>query len=113
MSKVHLCRPLWIECDLFQISLSYAHLTGTSEDIKTSSGTQWIDCKYLKSCELTREDKEPQPDPDQLFVSTHSFLKFLNSHIVSAMIIVSKLVLSLSLGLFDSDKFQAYIKTVL
>ena len=56
-----------------------------------------------------REDEEPQPDPDQLFISTRSYLKFLNS---SAMTIVCKLVFSRSLGLFDGDKFQAYIKTI-
>ncbi|KAJ7250888.1 checkpoint protein Hus1/Mec3 [Mycena haematopus] len=49
--------------------------------------TEWKNCKNTNKASTASQDQEPEPqDPDKLFsvlVSTKSFFKFLNSHVVS------------------------------
>ncbi|KAJ7282818.1 checkpoint protein Hus1/Mec3 [Mycena rebaudengoi] len=49
--------------------------------------TEWKNCKNTARAPTASQDPEPDPrDPEELFtvlVSTRSFLKFLNSHVVS------------------------------
>ncbi|KAJ6512257.1 checkpoint protein Hus1/Mec3 [Mycena polygramma] len=49
--------------------------------------TEWKNCKNTNRASTSSQDTEPDPrDPDELFtvlVSTRSFFKFLNSHVVS------------------------------
>ncbi|RDB25543.1 Checkpoint protein hus1 [Hypsizygus marmoreus] len=58
-------------------------LSINTESVKVD--TEWKDCTNPKTQNIP-EDPEDAPDPDQLFtvlVSLRSFLKFLNSHVVS------------------------------
>ncbi|KAJ6584959.1 checkpoint protein Hus1/Mec3 [Mycena capillaripes] len=49
--------------------------------------TEWKDCKNTNKASTSSQDMESEPrDPDELFsvlVSTRSFFRFLNSHVVS------------------------------
>ncbi|KAJ7044100.1 checkpoint protein Hus1/Mec3 [Mycena alexandri] len=48
--------------------------------------TEWKNCKNTNRASTASQDSEPDRDPDELFsvlVSTKSFFKFLNSHVVS------------------------------
>ncbi|KAF8071503.1 checkpoint protein Hus1/Mec3 [Lyophyllum atratum] len=58
-------------------------LSISTESVKVD--TEWKDCSNPKTTN-TPQDLEDAPDPNQLFtvlVSTRSFFKFLNSHVVS------------------------------
>jgi len=59
-------------------------LSISTESVKVD--TEWKDCQNPKTQDGNADDSDESQDPDQLFsvlVSIRSFLKFLNSHVVS------------------------------
>ena len=57
------------------------------------------------------------PDPNQIFtvlISTRSFLKFLNSHVVSTTTIACKYILSQNMRVYLSEllSLQVYVSTI-
>ena len=70
------------------------HLSIHTDSVKLD--TQWTNCTNPSATNVIDDDQETPDHPDKLFivlVSIRSFLKFLNSHVVSTTTIACELAL--------------------